>query len=87
MSKGCYFGEIEIIQKQRRAYSVIAAELSDTLTLTKQIYENVIAKEYPEIDAELRYTALLRSGRLKDAEIMIRERIAISKKPTSGKFY
>jgi hypothetical protein len=84
MSKGCYFGEIDVLNKQRRGYTVVSCELSDTLTLTKQIYEGVIVKEYPEIDAELRYTALMRMGKLKDAETNIRERVALTKRPTSG---
>jgi CRP-like cAMP-binding protein len=60
MVKGSYFGEIDIILKQKRAHTVIAGEACDSLTLSKQIYENVIIKEYPEIDEEIKYIAHLR---------------------------
>jgi CRP-like cAMP-binding protein len=86
MVKGTYFGEIDIIEKQRRGYTVIATEICDTVTLTKQIYENVIVKEYPEIDAELRYTSILRISKLKEAEMgLIKERLAVTRRLNSSK--
>jgi hypothetical protein len=40
MIKGSYFGELEIVSdtKTVRAFSVIAAEKTDTLTLSKQVF-------------------------------------------------
>ncbi len=57
---GSYFGEIEIIFKHKRTFSVVAAESCELLSLTKQIYENLIVKEYPEINKELGKVAKIR---------------------------
>jgi CRP-like cAMP-binding protein len=86
MVKGSYFGEIDVIEKARRQYSVIAGEPCDTLTLTKQIYENVIVKEYPEVDSEIRYTAMLRVGKLQEADGRLRDKLWLSKKRASGSY-
>jgi hypothetical protein len=79
MVRGCYFGEIDILLKQRRAHTVIAGECCDTLTLSKQIYENVISKEYPEIDNEIKTVASLRMQKYSDAEKELNERLAPKK--------
>lgn len=71
MIRGSYFGEIEILLKQRRSHSVFAGENCDTLTLSRQIYENVIAKEYPEVDSELKKVAALRIQKNQDSEKQI----------------
>jgi CRP-like cAMP-binding protein len=68
MVRGCYFGEIEILHKKRRTHSVYAGENCDTLTLSKHIYENVIAKEYPEVESELKKIAAIRIEKNMEAE-------------------
>jgi CRP-like cAMP-binding protein len=66
--KGSYFGEIDIIDKQKRYYTAITAEMAEFLVLSKQIYENLIVKEYPEINSELRYVAKLRKIRFAESD-------------------
>lgn len=84
MVKGCYFGEIDILLKQRRAHTVIAGESCDTLTLSKQIYENVISKEYPEIDNEIKTVASLRMQKYSEAEKELNERLEPKKSSESS---
>ena len=60
MTKGSYFGEIEIIFKQKRSNTVITAEHCEILFITKQIYENLLVKEYPEVSEEMKYIAKVR---------------------------
>ncbi len=74
MVKGSYFGEIDIILKQKRSHTVITGEICDTLTLSKQIYENIIIKEYPEIHEEIKLTAHLRLKKNEAAEKEINEK-------------
>lgn len=44
MIQGCYFGDIDIIFKTKRMYTVISAVDSDFLTLSKQIFEDIVEK-------------------------------------------
>jgi hypothetical protein len=75
--KGSYFGEIDIIEKQKRYYTVITGELSEFLVLSKQIYENLIVKEYPEIDSELKYVARLRKLRFAESDRLLSMKLKI----------
>lgn len=70
MIEGCYFGDIEIIFKRKRKYSVISAVDSDFLTLSKQIFEDVVIKEYPEIYEEMTMVSFEREKRIKEARKM-----------------
>ena len=53
MVEGGYFGEIDIIVRRPRLYTVIATEESHFLTLTKKIFEEVIIKEFPDVYEEM----------------------------------
>ncbi len=57
MLRGSYFGEIEIIFKQKRSNTVVSSASCEILSLAKQIYENLIMKEYPQINEELKFVA------------------------------
>lgn len=49
MNAGGYFGDVDIIVRRPRLYTVIATEDSEFLTMSKQTFEEVIIKEYPEV--------------------------------------
>ena len=70
MIEGCYFGDIDIIFKRKRKFSVISAADSDFLTLSKYIFEDVIVKDYPEIYEEMTMVAYEREKRIKEAKRM-----------------
>ena len=70
MIQGCYFGDIDIIFKRKRKCSVISAVDSDFLTLSKQIFEDIIIKDYPEIYEEMTMVAYEREKRIREARKM-----------------
>ena len=70
MIEGCYFGDIDIIFRRKRKYSVISSEDSDFLTLSKQIFEDIIIRDYPEIHEEMSVVAYEREKRIKEARRM-----------------
>lgn len=49
MNEGGYFGDVDIIVRRPRFYSVIASEDSEFLLLSKSTFEEIIIKEYPEV--------------------------------------
>lgn len=53
MIEGGYFGDIDIIVRRPRNYTVLATEDSDFLTLSKQIFEEVVINDYPEVYEEM----------------------------------
>ena len=70
MIAGGYFGDIDIIVRRSRNYTVISLEDSDFLTLSKQIFEEVIINDYPEVYEEMQQVAYEREKRIKTAKIM-----------------
>ena len=70
MIEGCYFGDIDIIFKRKRKFTVISAVDSDFLTLNKQIFEDIIQKDFPEIFEEMTIVALEREKRIREAKKM-----------------
>jgi CRP-like cAMP-binding protein len=46
MIEGGYFGEIDILFKRHRSFTVISAVETELLTLTRDVLEYVIAKEH-----------------------------------------
>jgi CRP-like cAMP-binding protein len=70
MIEGCYFGDIDIIFKRKRKVSIISAVDSDFLTLSKQIFEDIVVKEYPEIHEEMTMVAYEREKRIREARKM-----------------
>lgn len=79
MILGSYFGEIEIIYKTKRSQTTVAAEDSDLLTLAKQIYENVIVKEYSEIHEEIKFIANIRNEKNKESEKFLNQTLVANK--------
>lgn len=67
MIEGGYFGDIDIIFKRKRRFSVISAAESDFLTLSRPIFEDKVLKEYPEIYEEMTMIAYEREKRIKEA--------------------
>lgn len=53
MVEGGYFGDLDIIFKRKRRYSMISTVDSDFLYLSKQLFDDVIIKEYPEVYEEM----------------------------------
>ena len=68
MLTGAYFGEIEIIKKCTRMFTVKATLPSDFLTLQKAVFENYIEGEYKEIFAEMVFIAERRLEKIKMAK-------------------
>jgi CRP-like cAMP-binding protein len=69
MIEGGYFGDLDIIFARKRRYSMIStAGESEFLILTKQIIEDTIIKEYPEVYEEMSIVALEREKRIKAAK-------------------
>ncbi len=64
MIEGGYFGDLDVIFRRKRRYSIIATIDSDFLTMTKQIFEDVIIKEYPEVYEEMTLIAIEREKRI-----------------------
>lgn len=65
MIEGGYFGDIEILDRGARLFTVIATEESHFLTLSKQTLEEVIEREYPEVHDEMKDVAKEREKRIK----------------------
>ena len=76
---GSYFGEIEIIFKTKRCHTTVAAEQTDLLTLSKQIYENIIVKDFFEIHEEIKFIAGVRLEKNMEAEKFLNQTLANSK--------
>ena len=66
--RGAYFGEIEIIFDKRRLCSAKAAPDTDCdlFTLNKKYYQTLIHHDYPDINKDLRKTALEREFKMND---------------------
>lgn len=64
--KGAYFGEIEIIFDKRRICSAKAAPDTDCdlFILNKKFYQTLIHNDFPDINRELRKTALEREYKI-----------------------
>jgi CRP-like cAMP-binding protein len=58
MIEGGYFGDLDIIFKRKRRYSMLSITQSDFVILTKQIFEEIIIKEYPEVYEEMTLVAV-----------------------------
>lgn len=65
---GGYFGDLDIIFKRKRRYSIISCMDSDFLTMTKSIFETTVVKEYPEIYEEMAFIAFEREKRIQAAK-------------------
>ena len=68
MIEGGYFGDLDIIFKRKRRYSMLSTANSDFLTMTKQIFEDVIIKEYPEVYEEMTLIAIEREKKIQSAK-------------------
>jgi CRP-like cAMP-binding protein len=68
MIEGGYFGDLDIVFGRKRRYSMISTVESEFLILTKQILEDIIVKEYPEVYEEMSMVALEREKRIKAAK-------------------
>jgi CRP-like cAMP-binding protein len=68
MIEGGYFGDMDIIFQRKRRYTMISTVDSDFLIMTKQILEDIIVKEYPEVYEEMQLVALERDRRVKAAK-------------------
>lgn len=76
---GSYFGEIEIIYKTKRYHTTVAAESSELLTLSKQIYESIIVKDFFEIHEELKFIAGVRHEKNMEAEKFLNQTLTNNK--------
>ena len=70
MMEGGYFGDLDIVFKRKRRYSMISTMESDFLSMTKQIFEDVIVKDYPEVYEEMTLIATERERRIQAAKII-----------------
>lgn len=85
MIEGGYFGDIEIIFKRKRLYTMLSTTNCDFLTMSKQIFEDVIIHEYPEVYEEMTLVAVEREKRISAAkEVAVREHEDFIKKRASG---
>jgi len=66
MPAGSYFGEIEIIEKTNRSFSLQASRDSEVFYLTKHDYYNVIVQEFPHIHEE--FTEIAKERDLRNLE-------------------
>lgn len=60
MIEGAYFGEIDIIFRRTRTFTAIASTDTDFLTLSRQIFDDVIVKDFPDIYEEMQMIAFER---------------------------
>ncbi len=67
MIEGGYFGDLDIIFKRKRRYTMISTSESDFLIMTKQIFEEIVIKEYPEVYEEMTLVAFEREKRIQSA--------------------
>lgn len=70
MIEGGYFGEMDIIFRRSRTFTVIASTDTDFLTLSRQIFDEVIVKDFPDIYEEMQMVAYEREKRIKTAKKM-----------------
>lgn len=82
---GSYFGEIEIIFKTKRYHTTVAAENSELLTLSKQIYESIIMKDFYEIHEEIKFIAGVRHEKNMEAEKFLNQTLANNKERMKNK--
>lgn len=68
MIEGGYFGDLDIIFKRKRRYSMLSISQSDFLTMTKSIFEDIIIKEYPEVYEEMTLIAVERKKKIQSAK-------------------
>ncbi len=68
MTAGGYFGDIDIIYKRQRTFTVRSHVDTDFLTLSKQIFEDVLVVEYPEVFQEMAVIAFEREKRIRLAK-------------------
>lgn len=68
MVEGGYFGDLDIVFGRKRRYSMLSTVDSDFLIMTKQILEDIIVKEYPEVYEEMSLVAIEREKRIKAAK-------------------
>jgi len=68
MIEGGYFGEIEIIFRRPRTLTVRSLVDTHFLTLSKQIFDDVIVMDYPEVYQEMYLLAYERAKRIKRAK-------------------
>lgn len=74
MVEGGYFGDLDIIFKRKRRYTMLSTTECDFLTMSKYIFEDVIIKEYPEVYEEMTLVAVEREKKIAAArEIAIKE--------------
>ena len=55
--EGDYFGDYEVIHNMMRVNAAMARSKCNMLYITKNIYKKYIEKDYPELEAEMRYKA------------------------------
>jgi len=68
MIQGGYFGDVDIIFRRIRSLTARSNVDTDFLTLTKQIFEEVIVQDYPEVYQEMYLVAYERAKRIKVAK-------------------
>lgn len=68
MIEGGYFGDMDIIFKRKRRCSMLSTTNSDFLTMSKQIFEDVITKDYPEVYEEMTLIAVEREKKIQTAK-------------------
>ena len=68
MIEGGYFGDMDIIFKRKRRYSMLSTTNSDFLTMTKSIFEDVITRDYPEVYEEMTLIAVEREKKIQKAK-------------------
>lgn len=68
MVEGGYFGDLDVIFKRKRKRTMLATEQCDFLIMTKQIFEEIIIKEYPEVHEEMTLVAIERENRIRLAK-------------------
>jgi len=57
---GSYFGEIELIFKRKRGYTLQASSHAELFYITKHDYFNILMTEFPHIHEEFKEIALAR---------------------------
>jgi hypothetical protein len=68
MIEGGYFGDLDIILKRKRKFTMVAHFESEFLIMTKLILEEIIIKEYPEVYEEMTLVAFEREKRIMAAK-------------------
>lgn len=70
MTEGGYFGEIDIIYRRSRTLTCIAYSDTEFLTLSRQAFDDIIVKDFPDIYEEMQLIAFEREKRIKTAKKM-----------------